>query len=93
METEAVLLWTCCDESLAEVSWGKVWLVAKTGTCGDMEGNALGLWVVCGTDKNTIRSSSGDFPIISERVGYCLNFKRSLPGGRGEGWSIRVRYV
>ena len=48
-----------------------------------MEGNALGLCVVCGTDKNTIRSSSGDFPIISERVGYCLNFKRSLPGEGG----------
>lgn len=62
--------------------------MAKTGTCGEMEGNALGLWIVCGTDKNTIRSSSGDFPIISERVGYCLNFKRSLPGGRGRGEAL-----
>ena len=51
----------------------------KTGTCGDMEGNALGLWVVCGTGNNTITSSPGNFPIISEHVGHWLNFKRSLP--------------
>lgn len=53
-----------------------------------MDGNALGLWVVCGTDKNTIRSSSGDFPIVSERVGYFLNFKRSLPWGGGKGGAL-----